>query len=352
MQNWKPVVRDKFFLDRELVIYVVLFFGVCLLLFPRGRLEKYVLAPERANVELSILYVRNLLKIQEDPLLRLHLVDSLVQGGYVQEAEREARSLLNTPYADRAYLALFRAQKHKYFAGQNKSTELMQEYLLAALKLTQDRALILEIKKSATEMNLPFVVMQSAEKLYRLEEKLEWLREAYRYATALQETKYAILYASELSKREPARKDKYIKDITYLLGKDEKREENLQYLRRAFGEAVYAQVLSGLSAPQPTADGVVLQAPPVELSTLLEEQKRLFVNSRSYAQRKALFKKILELYFARQDYEGARAFMLSHYREFAKDTDMALYVLKSAHATGDPRLAWEVAKELKEVHLR
>lgn len=343
MLEWKPTVKSKFFTNREILIYLFLFVGVCVLLFPKERLKTYVLVPERVNLELSIIYAKNILKTQEDPLFRLHLVDSLIQAGRLEEAEREAKKLIGTQYTQRAYLALFKIEKIRYFSGKMSNKNLLQEYLLSALESTKEKELLIEIRKEALSMDLPEVVMISTERLYMLDRNVNWLKEAYNYAIALGKTEKALIYAFELYKSDPRGREQYINDIVYLLKKEPSGQQILEKQKKFIGEALYQNIITKL-----TTEVVASANTPIAII----EYTELFKKTKDYSERKKLFRKIVQLYLWSGDYQGLKVFISTYYKEFIRDKELARFILKSSMETGDTNFAQEIAKDIKEVYLK
>lgn len=343
MQSLKPAVRTKFFTLRELVIYTFIFLGVCLLLYPKNRIERYILFPEQKNLELSLIYARNILKVWDVPAVRLHLVENLIQAGMVKDAEEEVRKLVGTSYEDRAYFALYKIEKFRYFAKESSRTDLMQEYLTKALNVSKDKRLILDIYKEAVLMNMPYTAMASAKELYRIEGDISWLREAYRYAIGLGDVERALSYAIELYRKDVEQREKYINDMSYMLAKSEEGKLLLEKYRNVMGESLYIEVLIRMRPDVFTS---------AQVEKLMEDYMKLFMNARSYEERKKLFKSIVHMYLWKKDYAGVKSFIAKYYREFIRDKEMSLFILRSALATGDNLFAREVAQRIKEEFVR
>ncbi|MCS7196813.1 MAG: hypothetical protein NZ827_06060 [Aquificaceae bacterium] len=343
MQGWKSTVRSRFFTTKELVIYSFIFLGACLLLYPKDKLDRYILIPERKNLELSIIYTRNLLRIWDAPAFRVHLLENLIQVGMMRDAEEEAKKLIGTPYEDRAYFALYRIEKSRYFARESSSTDLMQEYLVSTMEASKDKGLILEVHKEAILMNLPSVAMTSAERLYRLEGDISWLRKAYSYAVGLGDVQRALPYAIELYKKDIKEREKYLREMSYMLARSGEGRLLLEKHREAMGKSLYIEVLTRMEPKMLT---------PTQAERLVEDYLKLFMASKGYEARKRLFKSIVQMYLWREDYTGAKAFMARHYGEFIKDKETALFILKSAIATGDNHFALEVALKVKEEFIK
>ncbi len=343
MQELKLTVKSKFFSIKEIIIYILIFTGVSVMLFPKGKLEEYSLTQEKSNIALYVIYIRNLLKIKDDDIIRLHLVGSLTQAGEFQEAELEAQKLLNTRYRDKAYMALYRIEKAKFFAKKGGDVQKMQTYLLEAIKSTNEKELLIEINREAISMNLPFVVMVSAEKLYQITGNVEWLKQAYRYAIALMDVEKALLYASELYRKDVSNRRNYVNDAVYIVKNNKEARDTLQKVSGKLDKSFYAELTKGLlTTPQPV----------LALNIGIKEYEKLFLQARSYKDRKVLFTKIVQMYLWKEDYDGLKKFIRMHYMEFAKDEEVLKLVLKSALATGDPFFAREIAEGIKKEVLK
>ncbi len=343
MRELKLTVKSKFFSIKEIIIYTLIFTGFSVILFPKGKLEEYALSQEKSNITLYVIYIRNLLKIKDDDIIRLHLVGSLTQAGEFQEAELEAQKLLNTRYRDKAYVALYRIEKAKFFAKKDGDVQKMQTYLLEAIKSTNEKELLIEINREAISMNLPFVVMVSAEKLYQITGNIEWLKQAYRYAIALMDVEKALLYASELYRKDVSNRRKYVNDAVYIVKNNKEGRSIIQKLSGKLDKSFYAELTRGLlTTPQPG----------LALNIGIKEYEKLFLQARSYKDRKVLFTKIVQMYLWKEDYDGLKKFIRMYYMEFAKDEEVSKLVLKSALATGDPTFAREIAEGIKKEVLK
>lgn len=346
MRELKLTVKSKFFSIKEIIIYTLIFTGFSVILFPKGKLEEYALSQEKSNITLYVIYIRNLLKIKDDDIIRLHLVGSLTQAGEFQEAELEAQKLLNTRYRDKAYVALYRIEKAKFFAKKDGDVQKMQTYLLGAIKSANEKELLIEINREAISMNLPFVVMVSAEKLYQITGNIEWLKQAYRYAIALMDVEKALLYASELYRKDVSNGKKYVNDAVYIVKNNKEGRSIIQKLSGKLDKGFYAELTRGLlTTPQP---GLALNIEIIEL----KEYEKLFLQARSYKDRRVLFTKIVQMYLWKEDYDGLKKFIRMYYMEFAKDEEVSKLVLKSALATGDPTFAREIAEGIKKEVLK
>ncbi len=117
----------------------------------------------------------------------------------------------------------------------------------------------------------------------------------------------------------------------------------LQKVSGKLDKSFYAELTKGLlTTPQPG----------LALDIGIKEYEKLFLQARSYKDRKVLFTKIVQMYLWKEDYDGLKKFIRMHYMEFAKDEEVLKLVLKSALATGDPFFAREIAEGIKKEVLK
>lgn len=343
MRELRLTVKSRFFSTKEIIIYLLIFIGISFILFPKGKLESYVLTQEKTNITLYVIYIRNLSRISDDDTLRLHLVGSLTQAGEFREAELEAHRLLNTKYRDKVYVLLYNIEKAKFFSGKGGDMEKMQTYLLEAINSTSDKDLLLFVNKESISMNLPFVVMKSSEKLYKVTGEIEWLKQAYRYANAIMDAENSLLYASELYKKDGSNRKKYVTDAVYILKNNKKGTDILRILSNKIDKIFYEEITISLLTTEQTDIATNIQ---------IQDYKKLFLQSRNYRDRKALFMKIVQMYLWKGEYNSVKEFIRLHYMEFSKDEEVLKFVLKSALATGDSAFAREIAEGIKREVLR
>lgn len=357
MQTYKPNVKSDLFTRNELLGFLILFIFVLFVVFPRGRLEKYLLTSEKTNAELFYIYTKNLASITGNKRIWVEAVKNMSMIGNVEIARRFSEEAEQRGDLDLAYLSLYFADKTRYFSGQGIDLQTLNSHLTRTAESTQDVDILMEIVKEGTGMGLPYPVMLSAEKLYRITGEIRWLKEAYRHAVASKSFRHIILFGSELYLLEPQNRTKYVQDAAYVLRTQKEGSYILSELKGKLPPAFYDRVLflasaSAAKTGEPDGQKTPSQKALAGRVADLEAYLSIFKNSKDPEKRKDLFIKIVQMYSWRGEYDEMKTFISEHFTEFLEDEKVNLFVLKMSLASGDPAFAHQIALKVKESLLK
>ena len=218
----KEIKKTYVITYKELIFTFLIFSVILIVLFPKNILKEQILA-ENSNYDLSMLYLKNLLKHSpEDESLMLILAQQSLRSGKKDLSLRLLNLLLqseNREYRYRANLLSYDLQKDDYFYFK---TEMDKRFHMKKLK-----KLFASIytKKMYDEKNLDkwfkeanFVNNKSAryffikQKLRKTPKDVILLEEAYNLAQQRHRRKDAVKYLALLQKYDPLRAEKWALD--------------------------------------------------------------------------------------------------------------------------------------------
>lgn len=378
---WKPVVRSKFVEIKELILFSAVVISLFYFLYPKGSLEKLILNYKDSNLELANIYLENLVSINPDPNLKLLLAQRYSQIGDFQKAEKLLEELEKTELRDKAMFLRYERLKTLYFSTQNPDSKSqyyrkIKALLEEILSISNDIKVLESLYRESVSMDFPDLSLKVAKKLSQIKDDREvyWLKIVYKHAVGLKDYETALHYADvlarvdkdnhqywleehyriaiaagkydlaikdimELAYTNKDRKGKFKKDMVWLLAKDYPDYERIIYLymekypeERKFLEDVLVQVYQAKK----------------EYEKAYRLYLKLFNEAKSEKEKKELFVKITDTLLAQGNYDELKIFLQNNYKPYISDPVMAKLILKSALATGDPKFAYTIAKDIKE----
>ncbi len=382
---WKPTAVKEIFNYKEILGFTLIIIVLSFILFPKGKIEKLIFQ-EDTNIELSNIYLENLIRITNDDNLRLLLAERYIKLGYKYKAisildylEKKA----DREVISKAKVLRYQILKSEYFAKNTTDNQReqiktqMRKLLVDSLNSTQDLNTISKIYKEALSMAFVDIAYQITKKAVFLSNKDKyWLKEAYNQALATSNFKDAQKYAFELYNTDKENKIKWlneyynisvaikdyqsaIKSLEILAMEDNKNSKI--YYQKAVDVLLYIKdYKSAINLLES-----LYQRDDINRYVWLEKMANLYLMEKNYKEafglynqafllernmqkRKELFKKSAEILLWSKDYENLKTFLNLHYKEFLTDKEMAKFILKTALATGDPKFAYKIALDIKE----
>lgn len=377
---WKPVVKSKFIDNREIGIFTIFVISMLFLLYPKGKIEKLVLEHQDSNIDLANIYLDNLVKINEDPYLKLLLAKRYLAIKDNKKADLLLKQLENTNLKDQVLFVRYENLKYLYFSSKNQQEKIVimgniRYILKQIIQQSNDYKILTKVYTEAVSMNLPDLALEAALKINTLtknkdkewlktaydlslqlkeygiatryidilknvdnENYIFWIKEKYKLAIFMQDYNTAIDTALMLTDLEPVNTEKYKQDIVYILYKSKSN---------------YRQIIDNAVSKYPQKRDFLHEV----LSSLYIANKdyksayllymNLYKQSKDIDKRKKLFKDIVNLLLLSKDYNTLKEFLNENYDQFIYDTDMAKFILKSALAI-DINIAHKIALRIKE----
>lgn len=376
---WKPVVKSKFFDLTELFVFCFFIIAISYLLFPKGKLERFIIDYKGPNIELANMYLENLIRINPDPNLKLLLAQRYIQLGNIEKSEKILREIEDTPLKHKAKYLRYTLLKRLYFSAEstNRKESLyreMEKLLSESMEESESLELLESIYKEAVSMAFHEIALNTSLKissilknrdvnwlkivfkhslelrrheiavrygtlLYELDREnyIYWLKQLYTVSVAFGLESEAVKTAILLSKIEPNNREKYIQDMVFILSKREDYESIINSLLKIYPEDRF------------TLNEVLAQIYFVkkDYTRAFRIYYSIYASLESYNLRKSMYKKIITLLLASNQYNILKEFLLENYLEYIQDQETAKLSLKAAISTGDTNLSHKIAKNIK-----
>jgi len=314
-------ISKKVITNTELLGFVLLVLIVLVLLFPTKRIEKLALKEEDTNPELSFLYLKKLTELYPNRYdYKLAFAKKAIRLGKDEYAQKICNELLKSkdPKAKKLALTItYDILKRKYFLSKNPKEKISVKKKMASIlaSLSSRTKSVNELSKYFSEsvsMDMLALSFRIAMLLSNVDRKnrLIWLEKAYREASAMRDYATAVRVLDKMINIDTKNREKWVdKKIEILL------------FRKKYTQAV---------------------------NTCIGEM----LNTKSYEEKKKYFKKALEiLSWCRNSYETA-ILVETYYRDFLRDDEMVLYMLKTLLAGGQLKVARMIALEvLSRLHV-
>lgn len=382
---WKPTVTKEIFSYKEILGFVIVIIILSIVLFPKGKIEKLIFQ-EDTNIELSNVYLENLVRITEDNNLRLLLAERYINLGYKSKALATLKIVMsdsNPEVRSKAKILSYKILKVEYFS-KNTSPERQQELiqqmrniLLDSLNSTTDLNTLKSIYNEALSMAFVDIAYKTAMKAVSMKkDDIFWLKQAYTQALATQHYKDAQNLSYRLSKVDKDNSLKWLNDYynisiaikDYNSASKALKEIALIDVKNSFNYYkklvdLYLYIKDYNSALSLIKDmyktdtlnkskwldlmaNVYLSQK--DFSNAFNTYKEAFLLEKSLNKRKEYFKKSLEILLWSKRYDDLKTFLDTYYKDFLNDPEMAKFILKTALATGDPKFAYKIALEIKQ----
>ncbi|WP_028950955.1 tetratricopeptide repeat protein [Sulfurihydrogenibium subterraneum] len=382
---WKPTATKEIFSYKEIFGFVLIVVVLSVAIFPKGKIEKLIFQ-EDTNIDLSNIYLENLIRITDDDNLRLLLAERYINLGYKEKALTILKNLesdSDPEIRSKAKILSYRILKVEYFS-KNTSNERQQELikqmrkiLLDSLNSTTNLNTLKDIYNESLSMAFVDIAYKTAMKAVSIKnDDLFWLKQAYAQALATQHYQDAQKLSYRLSKIDKNNSLKWlneyynisvaIKDYTsaskalkematidsqhsftyykklvnlYMYVKDYNSALNLVqnlYKTDTVNKSKWLDLMANIYLSQK------------DYSNAFNAYKEAFLGEKNLSKRKEYFKKSLEILLWSKKYDDLKTFLDSYYKEFLTDPEMAKFILKTSLATGDPKFAYKIALEMKQ----
>ncbi len=336
-------VRVRFVDYSELVVFCLGILIVVFLLFPRERIEWLIGREEDTNLDLSILYIENLLSVNPDDRMKLSLAKKYLRIEDYGKAEELLEELEESPLGHvrfEAFSLRYEVLKKKYFAGHKELRGKIEDELRKAINRSEDIKTLRTLYRESLSMNMPHLALLAAEKLSGIDiHRAYWASEAYRQALATSNLIKAAELAGKLSDVDRRRRTHWLREG----------------MRVAMALKDYGLAEHYLEELGAIKKDVRWYNKAAELY-LLENDYRRAMDAYIAAMRleKGMEKKFrhlrraIEVALWHEDYQEVKRLVRSHGRRFLGDDEMAEFVLNAALATGDTAFARKIALDILE----
>jgi len=330
---------------KELIFTFIVFSVILIVLFPKDILKQQILA-ENSNYDLSMLYLKNLLKHSpEDESLMLILAEQSLRSGKKDLSLRLLDLLLkskNEEYRHRANTLSYELEKENYFYLNNDTDRAEQKKKLKKLFATIYREKM--YKEDAIDKwyeEATFVNNQRA-RYFFLKKKLKkepnnilLLEPAYYLAQKISYKRDAQEYLRRLQKYDVARGEKWLLDeyYAYLENKEYTKAEKL----------LQSKSTNSKEWQERLASFNLMRGSYVKAS---KAYYKLYKNEKKYKTKRAYFYKSVNALQSGNYMRSAALLVHSHEREYIGDRAAREYMLKIYLATGNLKYASTLSKKI------
>lgn len=212
---------------QELIFIFIVFSVILIVLYPKDLLKEQILS-ENSNYDLSMLYLKNLLKHHpEDESLMLILAEQSLRSGKKDLSLRLLGLLLeskNEKYRNKATLLSYELQKDDYYYFKDEAQQQKQKQILRKLflliyhhKMYEDKDIEKWYQESMflNEQRARYDFVQ--QKLLQDPTNVKLMEEAYYLAVNLSKKRDSYKYISILQKYDTARVEKWAIAEYYML---------------------------------------------------------------------------------------------------------------------------------------
>lgn len=206
-QKSNQYVLIKSFPIKEILGFVMLFAGLFIFLFPQGELEKRIFQEENSNLDLSIVYLKNISKIYKTPeIVGALAIRYAMKGDYSKAYETINESKKFFSYDKKNLLiAEYTILKNMYFSNQEQKKEIIEkierllENLVSTTKDSDD--LFWAIKESKTLGRYAFVKYLIQKYMYLCNDDTECDSFILKSALATGDSEFASQIAIKIAKK-------------------------------------------------------------------------------------------------------------------------------------------------------
>ncbi len=376
--KWKPVVNSQFLKLYEIALIVIFFSVMLVVIFPKGRLEKYIKEEKNVNPRLAIIYIEALEKLKPTPEIRIMKALAYLSIGDFDKAYRSVEGLVNAPLEENSLEQLYFILKRFYFTTQRQEQKVLiqkdMEKALRELSKTDNLKKLEFVYKEAVSMAFHRIALDASvrintltknqdvfwlEKAYKHSFELKeyalavryleyllktdkekgslWLREYYRLALAMDDPNLALDILVNLYNLDFSDKEKLRKDIAWLILKTNKDPE--AYFKRYIQENPskeldYLEIAAGAYKAKR------------DFYKAYQVYKELYTKTQNQSRKEALYKDILLLLLEAKDYSNLKEFIKNNYTKHLYNVELMKLTLRASLATGDPGFAYGVAKNI------
>ncbi len=172
----KPTVKIKFFSNLEVAGFFISSLMVISILFPMGKIEELIYTAPDFNIELSEIYLQNLIKVNPDVMLKLAIVERYIKTGKMDTAYQVLTSLKNIrniKVRAQSLALMYEILKWKYnWADTEQQKRQIKRELNRCLSrwivVNQDPKVLRKIFEELISMEMPDLATKVAKKIFLL----------------------------------------------------------------------------------------------------------------------------------------------------------------------------------------
>ena len=190
--NWKSIAKVKVFTYWEIVAFVVFVLFVAYMLFPKGKVEKFLEMDPNYNYPLAKFYLENILTQTKDPRLVYVLIKKNEEVGEFDKAYKLLKEyeplLKSSDLGEKVEPLKLKLLLKVYAAARGKKKEQLRREIVSMvddLLSSGKRESIKEAYETAVTLGLLKQAAKAAYKLALLTKKEKWIVQSFRLSWAL-----------------------------------------------------------------------------------------------------------------------------------------------------------------------
>ena len=340
MQTSKRYALIRAFSIRNYVGIILTALLVAVLLFPKGRLEKYLPESVDINTDLALAYYRALLRTNPSVDIYSTLVKSYIRIGRTKDAIEVVLQMERKYPNDPEILFLkYQLLKVEYFSVRDKEQKKrikteMEKLLSLYIKLKTDTGSLEKAFKEAESMDIPEIAYRTSTVLAERTGDLFWIEKAFYYSIAFREYPLALKFVDVLVEK---RGKAFLKDainLALLLGNLQKAFDYAKTYYQELPPAERHSLIKRLIEAGLTTENYLSFREYMKKSFPLTPDERLYLE-----------KEVMKRALWAKNYETLKRLILENLY-LSQSLEYRIFLLELALGTGDPYFARDVAKRL------
>jgi len=340
VQTSKRYALIRAFSIRNYVGIILTALLVAVLLFPKGRLEKYLPESVDINTDLALAYYRALLRTNPSVDIYSTLVKSYIRIGRTKDAIEVVLQMERKYPNDPEILFLkYQLLKVEYFSVRDKEQKKrikteMEKLLSLYIKLKTDTGSLEKAFKEAESMDIPEIAYRTSTVLAERTGDLFWIEKAFYYSIAFKNYPLALKFADALVEKKGKAFVKDAIDLALLSGNLQKAFDYARTYYQELPPAERHSLIKRLIEAGLTTENYLSFREYMKKSFPLTPEERLYLE-----------KEVMKRALWAKNYETLKRLILENLY-LSKSLEYRVFLLELALGTGDPYFARDVAKRL------
>ena len=340
MQTSKRYALIRAFSIRNYVGIILTALLVAVLLFPKGRLEKYLPESVDINTDLALAYYRALLRTNPSVDIYSTLVKSYIRIGRTKDAIEVVLQMERKYPNDPEILFLkYQLLKVEYFSVRDKEQKKrikteMEKLLSLYIKLKTDTGSLEKAFKEAESMDIPEIAYRTSTVLAERTGDLFWIEKAFYYSIAFKNYPLALKFADALVEKKGKAFVKDAIDLALLSGNLQKAFDYARTYYQELPPAERHSLIKRLIEAGLTTENYLSFREYMKKSFPLTPDERLYLE-----------KEVMKRALWAKNYETLKRLILENLY-LSQSLEYRIFLLELALGTGDPYFARDVAKRL------
>ncbi len=340
MQTSKRYALIKAYSIRDYLGIILTALLVAVLLFPKGKLERYLPESVEINIDLALAYYRALLRTNPSVDIYDALVKSYIRIGRTKDAIEVVSEMERKSPNDPEILFLkYQLLKAEYFSVKDEERKKrikneMEKLLSLYIKLKMDTASLEKAFKEAESMYIPEIAYRTSTVLAERTGNLFWIEKAFYYSIAFKDYAKASRFADVLVEKKGKA---FVKDAINLALLSGNLQKAFDYAKTYYQELPPAErhsLIKRLIEAGLTIENYLSFREYMKESFPLTPEERLYLE-----------KEVMKRALWAKDYETLKRLILENLY-LSQSLEYRTFLLELALGTGDPYFARDVAKRL------